>query len=522
MEVGMLDVLVVGAGPAGLVTAIVLAERGVAVRVVDRAAGPVPESRAAILHVRTLELLDRLGVADRAVAEGLPIRTVEVFERGRLLGELPLSGRGVDDSRFPFALALTQDRTERLLTEHLSGLGVEIEHGTELVDLTITALGARAAVRGPGGNREEIVARWVVGADGAHSAVRHAAGIDLAGTTYAQTGLLADVRLDRHGRAAPGSDRIRLHLTAGGFVGVLPLAGGRHRLFGAVPPDLAEDARRPYAEVDPNRLQRWLDQRFGTGAQIGDVAWTALFRVHSRLAEQFRSGPVFLVGDAAHLHSPAGGQGLNLAVGDGVNLGWKLAAVATGEAPQELLASYPAERRPVARRVLLGTDRGFALETAAHPVAVWGRAHLAGRLLRPLLRLPIVRAAVVGLFAQTWIGYRDSPAVGGRAAGRRGPRPGDRLPDGRGSWPRDLRHRMLLVAGTAEAAGPALRESVRSLLDRYAGRVDVHHVPAAPWADRGAWLLLLRPDGHIGYAGPAADHTALSDHLDRTRLPTGR
>lgn len=277
------DVFIAGAGPAGLVLAAVLTEHGVDCRVVDRKSGPTNQSRAAIVHVRTLELLDRLGLA------------------------------------------------------------------------------GRAALRCPGGTEETISARWVVGVDGARSPVRHTLGVSFAGSTFSQTGLLADVELDMPEADAVPAETLRLNLTRGGFVSVFGLSNGRHRLFGAVPPSLIlpgsveEASHEAYAQVAPADIQRWLDDYFAVDAQIRRTAWTALFRIHSRIADRFRVRDVFLVGDAAHIHSPAGGQGMNLAIGDAVNLGWKLALVANGRAHDELLATAGSRSRPRRTRSLDGS-----------------------------------------------------------------------------------------------------------------------------------------------------------------------
>jgi len=494
------DVLIVGAGPAGLALAAVLADQGVDFRIVDRKAGPVAESRAAIVHVRTLELLHRLGLAERAVARGVKMTRVEICERGRLAGGFPLAGPG-SSTLFPYALGLEQDRTEQLLVESLAERGHSVEWNTELVTLTGTA-----AVFSTG---ETIEARWVVGADGARSPVRHAIGVGFAGNTYGLTGLLADVDLDQRSGPKLRDGTLRLNLTRGGFVGVFRLANGRHRLFGAVPPHLTppgptdDVSHEAYAPVPLADIQRWFDEYFAVDAAVTAAAWTALFRIHSRIADRFRAGDVFLVGDAAHIHSPAGGQGMNLAIGDAFNVGWKLAAVANGQARAELLDSYEAERRPVAMAVLRGTDRGFALETTLNPVAAWLRSHVAARLIGPLTRLPAVRARVFRLFSQTWIGYRTSPAVA--PGGGPAPRPGDRAAfDTVG----DTRHHLLVFEGGARAP-------IEDLLRHYTVDVRVHAIPESR-------LFLIRPDGHIAYAGRPDDLGRLAAFLDRhyARRPT--
>ncbi|MFG1709791.1 FAD-dependent monooxygenase [Nonomuraea sp. M3C6] len=534
-------VLIVGAGPAGLVLAAVLAAHEVDFTIVDAKSGPVTQSRAAILHVRTLELLDRLGLADRAVAQGVRTTGVEIFERGRRAGGFSLAGQGAADrTPFPYALGLEQDRTERLLVEWLAERGHGIEWDTELVALSDHPDGARAVVRRATGVRDTIAAGWVVGADGARSRVRRALGIDFPGGTYDQTGLLADVDIDFPAGAGPPAGTLRLNLTRDGFVGMFPLASGRYRLFGAVPPGLAppgtrqEASHEPYADVPSARIQDWFDTSFSVDARLTAAAWTALFRIHSRIAGRFRAGNTFLVGDAAHLHSPAGGQGMNLAIGDAFNLGWKLALAANGQAHERLLDSYEAERRPVAAAVLRGTDRAFALETRRHPIARWIRSHIAARLLGPLTRLPAVRAGVFRLFSQTWIGYRHSPAVAGGSGRARGPRPGDRAPYGRFEATRDgapgdlfdviggTPHHVLLFEGAEP--GPAVaahRRLVEDLLGRYPVEMRVHTVPAgektlhARYGARGSRLFLIRPDGHLAYTGPPHEIGRFADYLDR-------
>lgn len=534
-------VLIVGAGPAGLVLAAVLADHGVDFRIVDRKSGPVEQSRAAIVHVRTLELLDRLGVADRAVARGVKTTRVEIYQRGRQAGAFPLAGRGSEAlTPFPFALGLEQDRTERLLVERLAEHDLQVEWNTELVALDDAPAGAHAVVRRDDGTRRAISARWVVGADGARSPVRHAAGIDFAGSTYNQTGLLADVDMDLPAASTLHAGTIRLNLTRGGFVGAFRLSNGRYRLFGAVPPELtARDggtdvSHEAYAEVPPADIQRWFNECFAIDARLAGAAWTALFRIHSRIADRFQAGNVFLVGDAAHIHSPAGGQGMNLAIGDAFNLGWKLALVATGQARPRLLDSYQAERYPVARAVLRGADRGFALETVRNPVADWARSHLATRLAGPLTRLNIVRGMVFRLFSQTWIGYRGSPAVAADRRTSSRPRPGDRAPYGplesaEAGTPGNLfdliggiRHHLLLFEGSRpDPAVPSHRRAIEAALSRYAIDARVHVVPAretalhARYGARTPRLFMIRPDGHIAYIGPPGDLGDLTRFLDQ-------
>jgi 2-polyprenyl-6-methoxyphenol hydroxylase-like FAD-dependent oxidoreductase len=533
------DVLIIGAGPAGLIVAALLAEYGVDFRILDSKPGPVEQSRAALVHVRTLELLDRLGLAEEAVARGVITTTVEIYEHGRRAASFPLAGSGAEAATpFPFALGLGQHQTEQLLVEHLAARGREVSWRTTLTGLTVTPTQTTAAVRRSDSTEDTISARWVVGADGAGSTVRQTLGVDFSGGTYSQTGLLADVELEVPTDQDLPSGTLRLNLTSGGFVGIFGLGDRRHRLFGAVPAGFtasntsAEVSHEPYAEVASADIQRWLDGYFAVDARIRSTRWTALFRIHSRIADQFRSGPAFLVGDAAHIHSPAGGQGMNLGIGDAFNLGWKLALVVTGQAHEQLLDSYEAERHPVAKTVLRGTDRGFALETTSNPVARWVRTNIATRLIGPLTRLSVVRSAIFALFSQLWIAYRHSPAVAEESIRGAKPRPGERAPFAYFEVTHDrasifdvcggVRHHLLLFDGpTPGPNGNSQRHLIESLLAQYAVDITIHELPATErslherYGARSPRIWLIRPDGHLAYSGSPEDLDGLRTYLDR-------
>jgi 2-polyprenyl-6-methoxyphenol hydroxylase-like FAD-dependent oxidoreductase len=533
------DVLIIGAGPAGLTLAALLAEHNVDFRILDRKSGPVDQSRAALVHVRTLELLDKLGLSNEAVARGVKTNTVEIYERGKRAASFPLAGKGAEAATpHPFALGLPQHETEQLLVRHLAARGRAVTWCATLTGLTVTPTQTTAAVRRHNGTTDTISARWVVGADGARSPVRHALGIDFSGDTYSQTGLLADVELELPTDEYLPTGTLRLNLTSGGFVGIFGLGNGRHRLFGAVPagftaPDHdSEISHDPYAEVASADIQQWLDDFFAVDAQIRSTSWASLFRIHSRIADHFRSGSAFLVGDAAHIHSPAGGQGMNLAIGDAFNLGWKLALVANRQAHEQLLDSYEAERYPVAKTVLRGSDRGFALETTSNPLARWIRTNVATRLIGPLTRLGAVRSAIFALFSQTWIAYPHSPAIAHEPIRRAGPHPGERAPfdqfkaTHQGASIFDVcggvRHHMLLFEGpTPNPHSRSSRRLLENLLAQYAVEITIHDVPAAEqtlharYGARAPQVWLIRPDGHLAYSGAPEDLDRLRSYLDR-------
>ncbi|MGH3899639.1 MAG: FAD-dependent monooxygenase [Pseudonocardiaceae bacterium] len=527
------DILVVGAGPSGLTAALQLARCGVQVRVVDRKSGPVEQARATLVHARTLEYFDRLGLADQAMEQGVPITRVEIHEKRRASAHLPLFEPGIEgQTRFPCALSLEQSKTERILVAALAEHGVTVEWGGSVESVADNNREVSVTVR-RADRLDTITARRVIAADGASSTVRRCLDIAFTGTTYPQVGLLADVALD----VDLPPNRLRLILTRGGFVGILPIGGGYYRLFGAVPPGFTwstvqrEISHDAYAELTTDELQRWFDDYFQVDGKLGEISWASLFRFHSRIADRFSSGNVFLVGDAAHIHNPAGGQGLNLGVGDAMNLAWKLALVARGEAKEDLLKSYEAERYSVAQRIIRNTDRGFKLETISSPVAMWMRMHLVKKLIRPLTRLPQVRRIVFRTFSQTWIAYRNSPAVAStRAIG--GLRPGDRAPHAplvatSGSILNVTHHNgyhLLVFEGLSPTEGLGDLDAIGAdLPDRYLSPVYVHVIPRCEtvahemYAAHRTCLVLVRPDGHIASVNEPdglSDIVPLITHLD--------
>ncbi|MGK5737664.1 FAD-dependent oxidoreductase [Micromonospora sp. URMC 103] len=345
------DVLVVGAGPTGLATALTLARRGVEVTLLDQLDRPPVTSRAAVVHAYTLEMLDRIGAAAPLVARGVRAPRFTVRDRDRMLLAVPFDRL---PSRFPYALMVSQSVTEAVLTERLADLGVGVRRPCRLTALTRTADGVVAHVDG-----DELRARFVVGADGMHSTVRREAGIDFTGPADEESFVLADVRV----RSALPRDEAALFLARSGPLIWAPLPDEVVRLVATAP-------EAPSAP-DTAYLQALLDERGPARRpdRVTEVLWGSRFRVHHRIAATFRSGPVLLAGDAAHVHSPAGGQGMNLGICDAVALGTALADVLAG-GPDALLDAYAARQRPLAEDVLrfaAGLTRLATLPPARRP-----------------------------------------------------------------------------------------------------------------------------------------------------------
>lgn len=371
------EVLVVGAGPAGLTASIALAARGVEYLTVDPAPLAAHTSRAAVVHARTLEVLDALDVAARLLDRGVVVATFTVRDRDRTLVTLDFGGL---PTRYPFTLMVPQDVTEQVLAERLAEVGGVVSGGWSLRSLDLVAEPGRVVAELVDGRGEvaRVRAAHVVGADGMHSTVREQAGIGFEGAAYPQSFVLADVRL-RWGLPA---DEVQLFLAPAGLVVVAPLPGGHHRVVATVD-DAPEHPDRDFVEE--------LLRTRGPGSPrpgLEEVAWSSRFRVHHRLATHYRRDGVFLAGDAAHVHSPAGGQGMNTGIQDAALLGDLLADVIGGADPA-LLDTYEARRRPVAREVVQLTDR---MTRAATLRGLAARGRNVG--LDLLGRLPQVRRAV--------------------------------------------------------------------------------------------------------------------------------
>ncbi len=337
------DVLVVGGRTTGLMLAIRLRRQGLKVRIVDRSPGIDPASRATLLHSRSLELLENLGVTAEVVAKGQPLRGMRLFAEGRFV--MKTEDPPVD-SPYPYGIAYSQVQIERLLEQRLHDLGVAVERSTDL--LALEQDGARVLTRlgHPDGGEEEAEAAWLVGCDGAHSTTRHLLGIGFPGSRSRHAYILGDVVAAN----AEPSDAWFYCLHREGALIFAILDGGRRQIFANLPEGHPAEGRPSLAE-----LQAVVDRRSGGDYRLSDPRWLTYFRIHYRLAERFRRGRVFLAGDAAHLNSLVGGHGMNAGIQDACNLAWKLALASRGLASEALLESYEAERRPVAQAMIEGS-----------------------------------------------------------------------------------------------------------------------------------------------------------------------
>jgi 2-polyprenyl-6-methoxyphenol hydroxylase-like FAD-dependent oxidoreductase len=507
-------ILVAGAGPAGLALALQAHDHGADVRVIDRRPEAFRPSRALIMHARTLEVLRPLAVTPALLARADIAPAAHLHLGGRVV-RVEFADLALPDTAFPHLTLIRQMDVEAVLARALADRGVEVERGIELAEVRDGPDDVRAVLRSPAGV-EEARFGFVAGCDGPASTVRAQAGIGFPGRPYAVEVVLADAELD----ADLAADAA--HVVAGrqGLLFVFPLGErATWRLLATRP---AGAGQLPFGQFGPpvpaDELQGLLD-RAGLGAQITALAWSSRVRLQHRVAGRFRHGRLYLAGDAAHAYSPATGQGMNAAIQDAANLGWKLAFAASRPGSAALLSSYDRERRPVARQVLAMTHLAFWGEasTGRLPSVLRGRlAPLASPLVPAVLDQRGLVAAGIRLLSQLRVGYRGSPlSVEGTPRPRGRPRAGDRLPDRTVcSGGRTVRLHELLA-----------RPGVHVLLDRDAGRLDalrfgplvsVHRLTNAP----GRGLMAVRPDGYIGLRCQTADVNLLNSWLARAGAGT--
>jgi 2-polyprenyl-6-methoxyphenol hydroxylase-like FAD-dependent oxidoreductase len=505
------DVLVVGAGPVGLVAAAELARHGVAVRIIDKLAQPTNESRAIAVHARSLDMLARMGAVDELIATGVKAKAMELYSGHDKLFRVPLDSLDTD---YPFSLNTPQTETERVLTRHLNSLGVTVECGVELTHLTQRGEAVQVTVRQADGTVEEIDVPWVIGADGAHSPVRHLIGAKLAGSFVGERFLLGDVDAEHN----LDTDAMFTFFSPGGPVLAMPMRDGRARVMAQV-----HDAPGTPMNLHPTleQLQKVLDERVG-GIKLLKGHWLTSFELHHAQVPQYRWGRVFLVGDSAHIHSPAGGQGMNTGMQDAFNLAWKLAAVVDGQAGDGLLDSYQAERYPVAQSMIKFTER---LSKAGTLTGAPQRIRNA--LLRGLSHIGAVGHAMASTTAELTIRYPRSPIVAGKALRGAKVAAGDHFPflndedvqkHVAASW--GVGHTTVTVAaghGTP-AAGQAGRQVLVTDTDSPVAGYDVVIADAQQVLARRLGLLnggrvVVRPDTYIGAVVALDDSQTVADYF---------
>ena len=409
------DVLIVGAGPTGLVLGNWLARLGVRFRIVDKAAEPGTTSRALAVHARTLELYRQLDLADAVIANGHKVPAFSLWVRGKSEARVSFADIAQDLTPYPFVKMFPQDEHEKLLIERLQTFGVAVERPTELIGFSEAGDRIIAQLRTPKGE-ETCEADYIAGCDGARSIVRQTMATGFPGGTYHQIFYVADA--EASGPSVNGD--VNVDLDEADFLAVFPLTGaGRVRLIGTVRDDRCKNAETlRFQDVSGRAIEH-------LKIQVNKVNWFSTYHVHHRVADHFRKGRAFVLGDAAHIHSPAGGQGMNTGIGDAINLAWKLAEVLQGRATDNILDSYETERIAFARKLVKTTDQVFTLATAEGRLADIVRTRIVPLVVPTATRIDALREWVFRTISQLMINYRDSELSMGRAGEIHG---GDRLP----------------------------------------------------------------------------------------------
>ncbi len=513
------DVIVVGAGPVGLVAGCELARRGVRVRVIERLAHPTDQSRAVAVHARSLDMFDRMGIVDDLLSTGIKATAMQLYAGGRKLFRVPFGGV---DSAFPFTLTTAQTETERVVGEHLQSFGITVDRGVELVGLSQDDQAVHLTLRREDGSTEQASASWVIGADGGHSAVRKMVGTKLAGTFVGERFLLGDVEAEHD----LDLDSMHTFFAPDGPAVVLPMRDGRMRFLAEV-----HDAPGTALNLNPTQdeLQAILDRRVG-GIRVVRSHWLTGFEIHHARVPAYRWGRVFLAGDAAHIHSPAGGQGMNTGMQDVFNLAWKLAAVLKGDAGETLLNSYEAERVPVADSVITFTNR----LTKAGTLSGVPR-QIRDVLIRIVSHVPAARRFMADSAEEVNIGYKNSPIAVGQclkgakvAAGQHLPHVLDEAVQKQlrtVCGPQTPGHVVVTVASgrVAPAAGGDGQVQVLVTADNtpVAGYdtviADPNGLAAQRFGLKDGGRIVIRPDGYIGAVASLDDTTTVADYFAKIR-----
>jgi 2-polyprenyl-6-methoxyphenol hydroxylase-like FAD-dependent oxidoreductase len=519
-------VLVIGAGPTGLMMASELARHGIRCRIIDKAPRPSELSKALAIHARTLEMFESIGIVDCFVAAGVKAHGGSIYADRKRIVHFVFDRL---ESRYNYSLMLPQDETEALLSKHLESLGVKVERSVELSAIEQDANSVTATLRLAAGSEEQCRAEYLIGCDGAHSTMRHALNVGFVGAEYEENFALADVQVD----SSLPDDEIVGFASDKGIVFFFPITHGRYRM-------IADVAASGPGEPTIEELQKIIDEQCHIKARLHDPKWTAYFKIHRRQAVAYRVGRAFLAGDAAHIHSPAGGQGMNTGLQDAYNLAWKLALTLQGRVKPAVLDSYMAERHAVGRQVLKTTDAMTRMMELRNPVA----ANVRNRLASALSSLEIFQSLVRRNMSEISVNYRQSPIVAEYhenlfdtiAAFGGGPRAGDRAPDADGLFLPDggttrlfdlLRgdnHKLFLFGAARSDSRDAanILSTARQVDERYGRNVMIYLISTDDGAvkipgwdgglivDRDNALhrayhavapcaYLIRPDGYVGY-----------------------
>lgn len=497
------SVIIAGAGPTGLTLALALAQQGIDFVLLDAKSHISPLSKALGIQARTLELFEDMELVQPLLEQGQVDGTMQIIVRGKARGGFDFSNIGAGYSAYPYMLTLPQNQTETILYEQLKALGQPLHWNTKLLGLEQDEQGVKAQLALPDGSTLSLRGDYLVGCDGARSVVRHALNCTFEGSTEGRYFYVMDTRVDW--KETPQTD-IAMCFAPSNFTAIVKMPGtDRYRFIGIMPKDMTDAQAQA---IDHEAIERQIKETSQLDIELLDTTWHTVYKVHSRKADRFKVGRCFIAGDAAHVHTPAGGQGMNTGIQDAYNLAWKLAFVLQGKATPALLDTYDSEREQNARQLLAGTDRAFQVQTSNHKLIQFIRLHVFPPLAKWLLNRKMLRQKLFPIFSQINIQYPDSPLTQTSQAGK--VHAGERLPyflleDGRKIYDliQGMSHYHLLTSSLPE--GLTLPDWVKW--------VPFDAFPKDLFGDANDLLVLVRPDNYIAYVGKEA--TALQAALDQ-------
>ncbi len=516
-------VLIVGAGPSGLMMAAQLLRNGLQPVIIDIKPGPTDESKALAVQARSLEIYRQMGVVERVIENGKRAAGVVFNEEGRQVAALSMANVGEGQTLFPYILLYQQSKNERLLLDYLTLNCCPVYWKTTLTSLKQTATQVEVQLQN-GDKLTTLTCDWVVGADGAHSVVRKQSQIPFNGETYSHNFYLADVEL---ANTELNDSLVNLYLAKKGFAAFFPMPeANRYRALGNLPPELEGKEDLKVEDILPG-----LDKISGTDIEIVKTYWFTTYRLHHRMADTFRAQRCFLVGDAAHIHSPVGGQGMNTGLQDANNLAWKLAGVANGHINEKILVSYAAERMPVAKNLLNTTDRVFNIIMSGSWLTMLFKQWVMPGVLKLVWGNKKLRGIFFRTVSQIGIGYRDS-AISLHISQAEKVKAGDRLPylkvfDEKKQEETDLHQWCskpgftLIVLG--KLAETDLFALAKWITQKYPGMLNFFYLPQSK-ANQAVFdafevneklgkSLIIRPDMHIGFINDKIDMVLMDNYL---------
>jgi 2-polyprenyl-6-methoxyphenol hydroxylase-like FAD-dependent oxidoreductase len=507
------DVIIIGAGPTGLALACQMIRYGIDFVIIDKNETTTPHSKAIGVQARTLEIYEQIGLADKLVDLGWKAERARLIVGGEVRGEVDFSDIGEGLSDYPYVLIVEQGRHEKLIYDFITANGKDVRWQTELENFTQNASGVTAKIKNDGGEIETVSAKYLVACDGAKSTVRNSLGLTFEGTTFERMFYVADVDIDWEFK----NDALMVFLMKSNLLAFFPMLGeNRWRIVGTFPEQFAKDEGEVLYEEIEEQIKRDAELKL----DITNVNWFSTYKVHTRHVNRFSEGRCFLAGDAAHIHTPAGAQGMNTGIQDGYNLAWKLAMVLRESADSKILESYNQERLENAQNLLQTTDRFFNFVASPEPVLSYLRTHVFPYIAGVAFSIDAVKKFVFPRISQIGIHYRHGSLSDHSGDDGFEVRAGDRLPyfliDGRSIFDRlrDPRFHLLTFSDGKNGSNQAdLDGAVGSVVDRHTVPLYAHI--AELFGAANSFNVLLRPDNHIAVISQESSLAPIENYLKR-------